>query len=202
MEWLTLAAAKVFLGKSWAFLNAIPWKVWRTLLYFALVLAAMMYAHHTGKATGLAKGLKERDRLQEAWDQSVERGKRELARQKAIRDNITVKTETIYVDRIRVVREKGSTLIQRIPALVPDDACLLPAGWRLSHDHAAAGTVPPAANGTDATSGNAEAIAWRPWNTRPGTSGSADGGRELRSLPRGGRAVAGATGVDSGAAIR
>lgn len=179
MEWLTLAAAKVFLGKSFAFLKAIPWKVWRTLLYFALVLAAMLYGHHTGNATGLAKGLKERDRLQEAWNRSVERGKRELARKEAIRGNITVKTETVYVDRIRVVREKGSTLIQRIPALVPADACLLPAGWRLSHDSAAAGTVPQAPYGADADASGAEAIAWRPWDSSARATGGANSGRKL-----------------------
>lgn len=176
-------------------LQAIPWKFWAALLALALVAWSQWYIYHRGVKAG------ESD-VRTQWAASIERGRKELDRLRAQRAKITVHTKEVYVDRIKVVREKGQTLIQRIPALVPADACLLPSGWRLSHDHAAAGTVPDASAPVDGGAANAEAIAWRPWNTRPGTSGSADGGRELRPLPRGSRAIAGATGVDSGAAIR
>lgn len=62
-------------------LRSIPAKTWRTILYLALVLAALLYGNHTGKAKGLAKGLKERDKVQAAWDQAVDRGRKEIARQ-------------------------------------------------------------------------------------------------------------------------
>lgn len=61
-------------------LRSIPAKTWRTILYFALVIAALLYGNHTGKATGLAKGLKERDKVQANWDAAVDRGRKEIAR--------------------------------------------------------------------------------------------------------------------------
>lgn len=172
-------------------MRRIPWQGWIALL---LMAAACWCAEQYGDWREA--------KVRQEWAASVLRGQKELLRLKAERAKITVQTEKVYVDRIKVVREKGQTLIQRIPALVPADACLLPSGWRLSHDHAAAGTVPDASAPVDGGAANAEAIAWRPWNAHPGTSGSADGGRELRPFPRGSGAIAGATGVDSGAAIR
>lgn len=157
-----------FLIAAWKLLKAIPWQVW---VFAACVALAWLYGERR-YAAGQADVRKE-------WAESIVRGKKELERLKAERNKITVQTEKVYVDRIRVVREKGQTLIQRIPAMVPADACLLPAGWRVLHDAAAAGTVPPTADGTDAASGDAEAIAWRPWDSSAATGGRGGSSREL-----------------------
>lgn len=157
-----------FLIAAWKFLKAIPWQIW---VFAACVALAWLYGERR-YAAGQADVRKE-------WAESIVRGKKEIERLKAERNKITVQTEKVYVDRIRVVHEKGQTLIQRIPALVPADACLLPAGWRVLHDAAAAGTIPPAADGTNATSGDAEAIAWRPWDSSARAASRANGGRKL-----------------------
>lgn len=172
-----------------ALMAGLPWRLIGLVAFAVAVAAAVLYGAHRLKESGRAE-------VRAEWAASIERGKRELERRAAERAKITVKTETVYVDKIRVVREKGQTLIQRIPALVPADACLLPAGWRLSHDSAVAGTVPDTANDADAGAAGAEAIAWRPWNSRPGTASGHDGRRELHPVSPRRRAAEGASGVD------
>ncbi|WKZ83939.1 hypothetical protein N5B55_09070 [Ralstonia pickettii] len=54
-------------------------------------------------------------------------------------------TVTQYVDRERVIRVKGDTIIKEVPRYVPaqaDAACVVPRGFVRLHDAAAAGTVP------------------------------------------------------------
>lgn len=54
-------------------------------------------------------------------------------------------TVTQYVDRERVIRLKGDTIIKEVPRYVPaqaDAACAVPRGFVRLHDAAAAGTVP------------------------------------------------------------
>lgn len=157
-----------FITAAWKFLRGIPWQGWIAFIAFALACYFMkQYGDYR------------EDKVRHEWDASIIRGRKELDRLKAERNKITVQTEKVYVDRIRVVREKGQTLIQRIPAMVPADACVLPVGWRLSHDNAAAGTVPPAADGANAAAAGAESIAWRPWDSSAGAAGGANGGRKL-----------------------
>jgi hypothetical protein len=54
---------------------------------------------------------------------------------------LNVQTVTQYVDRVRVVREKGDTIIQEVPVYVDreaDRACTVPVGFVRLHDAAAA----------------------------------------------------------------
>jgi len=54
-------------------------------------------------------------------------------------------TVTQYVDRERVIRLKGDTIVKEVPRYVPieaDAACAVPRGFVRLHDAAAAGTVP------------------------------------------------------------
>ena len=65
-------------------------------------------------------------------------------------------TVTQYVDRERVIRIKGETIIKEVPRYVPaqaDAACVVPRGFVRLHDAAAAGTVP------DPDTGDADAAA-------------------------------------------
>lgn len=174
---------------AWKFLKGIPWPIWA---FLAVALAFYLYGEYK-EAKGDRAGS---SRVQLAWDKSVSRGRIELQIREAKRAKITVKTETVYVDRIRVVREQGQTLIQRIPALVPADACLLPAGFRLSHDLAAAGTVPDAASGSDAGATQPETIAWRPWDSSASAASSHYRGRELQSVSPSSRAASRFVGLD------
>ena len=65
----------------------------------------------------------------------------------------TVKVVTQYVDRVRVVREKGDTIIKEVPVYVPvqaDAACTINRGFVRLHDAAAAGELPTPAGDSDA----------------------------------------------------
>ena len=65
----------------------------------------------------------------------------------------TVQVVTKYVDRVKVVREAGDTIIKEVPVYVPaeaDSACVLYRGFVRLHDAAAAGRIPPAAGVADA----------------------------------------------------
>jgi hypothetical protein len=65
----------------------------------------------------------------------------------------TVKVVTQYVDRVRVVREKGETIIKEVPVYVPvqaDAACTINRGFVRLHDAAAAGELPEPARDADA----------------------------------------------------
>ena len=65
----------------------------------------------------------------------------------------TVKVVTQYVDRVRIVREKGETIIKEVPVYVPvqaDAACTINRGFVRLHDAAAAGELPEPARDPDA----------------------------------------------------
>ncbi|MFV8593083.1 hypothetical protein [Ralstonia pseudosolanacearum] len=65
-------------------------------------------------------------------------------------------TVTQYVERERVIRLKGDTIIKEVPRYVSvqaDAACVIPRGFVRLHDAAAAGAVP------DPDSGDADAAA-------------------------------------------
>lgn len=65
----------------------------------------------------------------------------------------TVEVVTKYVDRVKVVHEKAQTIIKEIPVYVTkeaDSACVVPRGFVVVHDAAAANTVPPPAGPADA----------------------------------------------------
>lgn len=96
--------------------------------------------------------------VQAEWDAAVARGKADVERLKTEATKVTVKTETIYVDRIKTIREKGNVIERRIPYYVAADVDL-PGGWRLLHDDAAAGTVSDAADLADAAPVDAQTAA-------------------------------------------
>ncbi|MFD0726961.1 hypothetical protein [Lysobacter brunescens] len=68
---------------------------------------------------------------------------------------------TRYVDRVRVVREVGATIVKEVPRYVTvedDRACAIRDGFVRLHDAAAQG-VPPAQAGTGAADASAPAVA-------------------------------------------
>lgn len=65
----------------------------------------------------------------------------------------TVKVVTQYVDRVRVVSEKGEAIIKKVPVYLPvqaDAACTIDRGFVRLHDADAAVELPESARAADA----------------------------------------------------
>lgn len=128
-----------WLAVAWKFLRGIPWQAWAII---GLLAAGWWYGHmryNAGEADVQAK-----------WDKAVEKQRQADATIKPKQDAVTVRVETKYVDRIKVVREKGATIIKEVPRYVSSTDCPLTPGWRVLHDAAAAGELPSPAAVADA----------------------------------------------------
>lgn len=112
----------------------------------ALLLALGLWRVHSYGAARYAAGQAD---VQTRWNQSIERGRAEVERLRTAAGKVTVRTETQYIDRVRVIREKGDAIVREVPVFVPADSPDLPGGWRLLHDAAAAGGPVPAPAGID-----------------------------------------------------
>ena len=96
--------------------------------------------------------------VQAKWDKANAKAQAEIARLREAAGKVTVRTETVYVDRVRTIREKGNDIIRNVPVYVPAGSPDLPAGFRLLHDAAAANSPVPASPGvTDAAPVSAQA---------------------------------------------
>lgn len=95
--------------------------------------------------------------VQEKWDAEHQAMALAAAEQAKHQAEATVQVVTEYVDRVKVVREKGATIIKEIPVYVPqkaDAGCTINAGFVRLHDAAASNTIPgPAGDADAATSG-------------------------------------------------
>jgi len=85
--------------------------------------------------------------VQAEWDKSREAGRKEVERLRNAANRVTVRTETVYVDRVRTIREKGNEIVRNVPVYVPAGSPDLPGGFRLLHDAAAANEPVPASPG-------------------------------------------------------
>ena len=115
--------------------------------YRLLALAAMAAAL---LGIGWVKGA---GHVQEQWDAAAQQQELAAAAMREQQAQATVKVVTEYVDRIRVVRERGDTIIKEVPIYVPaqaDAACTINRGFVRLHDAAAAGELPEPARDADA----------------------------------------------------
>ncbi len=122
-------------------MSVIPWP-YRLLALAALGLALVGF--------GWVKGA---GHVQAQWDAAVQAQAPQAAANRARQAQATVKVVTEYVDRVRIVREKGDTIIKEVPVYVPvqaDAACTINRGFVRLHDAAAAGELPEAARDADA----------------------------------------------------
>lgn len=87
---------------------------------------------------------------QKKWDASIERGRKEVERLKQQQVVVTTKVETVYVDRVKTIREKADAIEVVREVFVPADSGSLPGAFRLFYDAALAGTVPDASRIADA----------------------------------------------------
>ena len=90
------------------------------------------------------------DDRQKDWDAAVARGVIEVAKLKEKQVVVTTKVETVYVDRVRTIREKGDAIEVVREVFVPADSGSLGGGFRLFHDAAVTGVIPESASITDA----------------------------------------------------
>jgi hypothetical protein len=120
---------------SWAALlkglKKIPWQVWAC----AGLLFLFWYYGVVSEREGKAK-------VQRQWTASIERGKvivEELKNRQAV---ITISADTQYIDRVKVIHEKGDTIVKQVKVYVPLDLPDLPGSVRLLHDAAATNSIP------------------------------------------------------------
>ena len=91
--------------------------------------------------------------VQAQWDAAVQQQTLQVAAVRERQAQATVKVVTQYVDRVRIVREKGETIIKEVPVYVPvqaDAACTINRGFVRLHDATAAGELPEPARDADA----------------------------------------------------
>ena len=123
-------------------MTLIPWPY--RLLAMALLAAALI-------GFGWIKGA---EHVKVKWDTAVQQQTLQAATVRQKQAEATVKVVTEYVDRVRVVREKGDTIIREVVVYVPvqaDAACTINRGFVRLHDAAAAGELPEPAGDADAT---------------------------------------------------
>ena len=123
-------------------MTLIPWP-YRLLALVALAAALIGF--------GWVKGA---GHVQARWDAAVQQQSLQTAALRERQAQATVKVVTEYVDRVRVVREKGDTIIKEVPVYVPvqaDAACTINRGFVRLHDAAAAGELPEPAGNADAS---------------------------------------------------
>jgi hypothetical protein len=92
--------------------------------------------------------------VQAEWDFEVSKQAVQVAMVKDRQAEATVHVVTQYVDRVKVLRETGETIIKEVPVYVPieaDSACVVPGGFVRLHDAAAAGRIPVPTGDADAT---------------------------------------------------
>lgn len=87
---------------------------------------------------------------QRKWDASAAKGRKLVEELKKKQVVVTTKIETVYVDKVRTVYEKGQTIVKQVPVYVPVDAPDLPGSVRVFHDAAAGGFLPDASRIPDA----------------------------------------------------
>ena len=122
-------------------MSVIPWP-YRLLAFAALGLALVGF--------GWIKGA---GHVQAQWDAAVQQQALQATAVREEQAQATVEVVTQYVDRVRVIHEKGDTIIKEVPVYVPvqaDAACTINRGFVRLHDAAAGGALPEPARDADA----------------------------------------------------
>ena len=123
-------------------MSLIPWPYrWLALVLLAAALIGFGWIKGAGH-------------IQAQWDAAAQKQTLQVTAIRERQAQATVKVVTQYVDRVRVVREKGDTIIKEVPVYVPvqaDAACTINRGFVRLHDAAAAGDLPEPAGDADAT---------------------------------------------------
>lgn len=108
----------------------------RTLVQLVSVLLLVFGIYIEGGLTEKAK-----------WQQKVDKQNVKIAELSANANKVTIHVLTRYIDRVKVVKEKGDVIIKEVTKYVPksaDDACTINTGFVLLHNAAAKNEFPPA----------------------------------------------------------
>lgn len=120
--------------------SALPWRfIGLVAIAASLVIGGCQYGEQ---------------RVQAEWDVEKTATTVQAAHTEVAQAHATTQVVTKYVDRIQVVRQRGSDIIKEVPIYVSDSAdataCSLPGGFRVFHDAAAQGELPNPARRADA----------------------------------------------------
>lgn len=94
---------------------------------------------------------------QEKWEAKVAEAKLEAAKKEAQSAEVTTKVITKYVDKVKIVKEKGDVIVQEIPKYITkesDAKCDVPNSFIVLHDSAAKNEIPDSARASDARTSN------------------------------------------------
>ena len=79
------------------------------------------------------------------WEKKIADQRVQIEQLQTKSEQVTTKTITQYVDRVRIVKEKGDTIIKEVPRYVSkesDDKCVIATGFVRIHDAAAKNQIP------------------------------------------------------------
>lgn len=124
-----------------ALIKKIPWQLW--------LLSGVIFSFWWYGQWQFGRGQK---LIQKEWEASIERGRKIVADLTEKSNKINTVVETKYVDQVKVIREKGKTVVKEIPVYIPASTPDLPGGFRLLHDAAATSTLPYRSRISDAKS--------------------------------------------------
>lgn len=86
------------------------------------------------------------------WLDQVKKQKEEIARIEKESQKVTEKIVVEYKEKVKVVKEKGDVIIQKVPEYITkesDTKCVIPNSFVVLHDSAAKNEVPDSTKGVD-----------------------------------------------------
>lgn len=116
---------------------------YRATAIFLLIVAGVAYGWTKGAEYQLSK--------QQVID---DKNTIHILQTKIKQAQITERVVTQYVDKIRIVKEKGDTIIKQVPIYITqenDSHCAVPESFRLLWNSANRGVIPNATNNTNET---------------------------------------------------
>ena len=88
------------------------------------------------------------------WRAEAAKLKADMDRKVALSEKNSKQVVTKYIEKVKVVKEKGNVIIKEVPKYITKDAdanCVVPKSFVLLHDSAAKNEVPDTSKGTDGT---------------------------------------------------
>ena len=116
-----------------AIVKKIPWQVYAC----SGVLLLSWFIYYKGQQS-----------IQVKWDASVERGREAVSRLKQRQTIVTKEVEIVNVEKVKVIREKGETVIKYVDRYISASDSV-PVGFGMLYDSSLSGTLPGAPEGAD-----------------------------------------------------
>lgn len=109
----------------------IPWQVW---VLSGVILCFWFY--------GLWQFERGQLNVQTKWDEEKETTRIRIAELEARQLTVNMIVDSVVVERIKTIKEKGDVIEKEIPVFIPSYNELLPGGFRLLYDAAATSQIP------------------------------------------------------------